>query len=371
MKNALFGIFKIWLVGILGAAAVGGHVFYWLLSGIRIMQTHIKLALALVVSAALLLGIFVFLIFAPSGTQAKISIPRGATLQKTARILEKKGVIRNRAAFILLMKLSRREKKIRAGIHEFSAHDNVLAVSRKLMSSQEEDVRITITEGLTIAQVALRFKEALSIDTATFLELCRNDSVVHSITTEAPTLEGYLFPDTYRFAKRADARDVVAKMTRRFVQMYAEIEIVPEIDSEYSQHDIVTLASIVEKEATVDSERPLIAGVFHNRLELGYPLGADPTVRYAINKFTGPLRVSELNVNSPYNTRKFKGLPPGPICNPGFASLKSAASPRETDYLYFVAKWDGSGEHEFAKSNREHVRNKLRIRRKRNIWKKK
>ena len=129
-----------------------------------------------------------------------------------------------------------------------------------------------------------------------------------------------------------------------------------------SVKEAVTLASIVEKEAEVAAERPRIAGVFINRLEKRMPLGADPTVRYIFRKFDGPLLASELNAASPYNTRKYAGLPPGPICSPGLASLKATVSPLKTNELYFVAKWDGSGEHEFSVTNEEHGRKKIAIR---------
>jgi UPF0755 protein len=129
-----------------------------------------------------------------------------------------------------------------------------------------------------------------------------------------------------------------------------------------TKREIIILASIVEKEAVLAEERPRIAGVFYNRLALRQPLGADPTVRYALKKFSGPLTFADLNVASPYNTRRFTGLPPGPICSPGRASLIAAMSPMRTNELYFVARWDGSGAHEFSVTNEEHSRKKLTIR---------
>jgi len=134
------------------------------------------------------------------------------------------------------------------------------------------------------------------------------------------------------------------------------------IKAKYSLHEVLTLASIVEKEATLASERGRIAGVFHNRLKKGWPLGADPTVRYIFRKFDGPLYVSELNSDSPYNTRRFAGLPPGPICSPGLGAIQAGAKPDSTDDMFFVALWDGSGAHDFSVTNAEHDRKKLKIR---------
>jgi UPF0755 protein len=368
MKKSLYRLFKICLAGTLGIVAILARLLYACIRSIRFMRTHLFVMAAAIGAVCLGLVITAYLMLAPAGKDGTVEIPRGATLQRTANKLAHNGIIRSKALFVVWMKLSGREKKIEAGTHHFHAQDNLFDVSRILLSARAQEVQITITEGLTMHQTAAVIHDTLGIDTSAFLSLCKNDSLASCINREARTLEGYLFPDTYRFTKDASARDVITKMTARFVQMYDRLRPRTAIDSTFSQHEIVTMASIVEKEATVDSERARIAGVFYNRLRLGYPLGADPTVRYAIKKFTGPLRVSELNVNSPYNTRRFKGLPPGPICSPGFASLQAAVSPEDTDYLYFVAKWDGSGTHVFSKTHTGHIRNKMKIRRERNIW---
>jgi UPF0755 protein len=152
---------------------------------------------------------------------------------------------------------------------------------------------------------------------------------------------------------------MVATFRKRFAALPRDSSRPPVL----TPRQVVILASIVEKEATLDEERGRIAGVFHNRLRLGYPLGADPTVRYALRKFSGPLRVSELNSRHPYNTRVHRGLPPGPICSPGLGSLEAAACPAETKDLYFVARWDGSGGHDFSRTLAEHERKKRLIRR--------
>jgi UPF0755 protein len=147
-------------------------------------------------------------------------------------------------------------------------------------------------------------------------------------------------------------------MTDHFNEMYATIAQPPGGATELTKHETVILASIIEKEDELASERPLISGVFHNRLKKGIPLGADPTTRYILGKFSGPLFASDLSLQSPYNTRLHAGLPPGPICSPGLASLTAALCPQQTTMLFFVARWDGSGSHDFSMTNAEHSRKK-------------
>ena len=192
--------------------------------------------------------------------------------------------------------------------------------------------------------------------------------MLHLVTQEIPDIPvvfidtGYHFPETYRFPEKVTEKALVERMVQSHLKLWKNITV-PDSLKKYSHHEFITLASIVEREATLLSELTRISGVFHNRLRRGYPLGADPTVRFALKKFGGPLRVSELNCNSPYNTRRFPGLPPGPICSPGAGAIKAAVNPMTTRDLYFVAKWDGSGEHDFSETNAEHDRKKHAIRR--------
>jgi UPF0755 protein len=221
------------------------------------------------------------------------------------------------------------EEKWQAGRVTFSRGDGILRASEKLLHAVALEVSIKIIEGLTVEQVAGKIQAQTGIDSARIVQLASDSSFISKLGITAPSLEGYLFPETYRFPEQAKAEDVLKKMTDLFKRSYSKIQIDPEIESRFSIHEIITLASIVEKEATLPEERTRIAGVFHNRLRKGYPLGADPTVRYIFRKFNGPLRVSELNSDNPYNTRKFSGLPPGPICSPGlvrFSCCRSASN---------------------------------------------
>jgi UPF0755 protein len=177
---------------------------------------------------------------------------------------------------------------------------------------------------------------------------------------QARDAEGYLFPDTYIFPWRITEADILRTMSNRFQEVLSELLVGSDSLKIMNPHRLVTLASIVEKEAAVNSEKKLIAGVFTNRLRLGWPLGADPTTRFALKKLTGPISAADLNENSPYNTRRFVGLPPGPVCNPGREALLAALRPQKTRMMFFVAKNDGSRQHYFSASNEEHNAYKIK-----------
>ncbi|HEX6894088.1 MAG TPA: endolytic transglycosylase MltG, partial [Bryobacteraceae bacterium] len=189
-----------------------------------------------------------------------------------------------------------------------------------------------------------------------FLKAARDPSVIHDLAPQAPSLEGYLFPSTYRLTRNTTARDLCQMMTDQFRKQWRQLSKSGQ-DSPVS--DTVTLASLVEKETAVPAERPLVASVFQNRLHLGMPLDCDPTTIYAAEldqRYHGTIYKSDLQSNNAYNTYQHTGLPPGPIANPGAAALKAAMAPAATDYLYFVAKADGSGTHHFSKTVDEHNR---------------
>jgi len=187
------------------------------------------------------------------------------------------------------------------------------------------------------------------------------DSLIHSrnfskaCSVEAPGLEGYLFPETYQLPFKMNEAEILRIMVKQFLEVIRNLDLsTSKLFNKYGMHGLITLASIVEAEAAVKSEQKLIAGVFYNRLEKNWPLGADPTIRFALKKLKGPLLASELRISSPYNTRKYVGLPLGPICSPGKYAILAAAFPQPTEYLYFVAKDDGSREHFFSRTSSQH-----------------
>ncbi|MBD3320069.1 MAG: endolytic transglycosylase MltG [Chitinivibrionales bacterium] len=366
MPRFLQLLYQIWFTGLIAIAAVSGYIVYFILWMFRFMQKNMRVLPAAVICAFLTItGISLYYLYpvGPSCGNIEIIIEPGEPLESVAARMQHKGIIKSSMMLRVWMKLTGKDTRVKAGKCMFQKNEGIISASRKLLDARPVELSVTIREGLIIEQTAQAIAEVFHIDTAEFISLCRSDSFISRFSISSGTLEGYLFPDTYRFPENVDAASIISRMLDRFEEVYGSLDFSEEISSQYSMHEIVTMASIVEKEATLPEERPRIAGVFYNRLRLGYPLGADPTVRYLLRKFSGPLRVSELNTKSPYNTRKYPGLPPGPICSPGAGSLQAAVSPSDTRELYFVAKWDGTGAHDFSHTGAEHERKKRRIRR--------
>lgn len=361
-------LFRIWFLGILLIVTGLAYLFYSFVWVIRVMQKNKKKSLLFIPVMILLLlsaGFGVWYLFFPLPVEhqrVEIIIPKNAKVYHVADSLRKKKVITSKKAFLLYVKLTNTGHKVQAGKAEFKTGNGVMSAVQSMMKATTIEFSVTIPEGLTIEQCASRIARVFpSVDTSEFVSLCNNPEVIKKLNVDAPSLEGFLFPETYRFADNVSEEFIITRMVQAFHKCYESLTH-SEVSEKYTMLQLVTIASIVEREATLASEQTRISAVFHNRVRIGYPLGADPTVRYALKKFNGPLTVSDLNTSSPYNTRKYKGIPPGPICSPGKGALQAALTPMETKDLYFVAKWDGSGEHDFSKTNEEHNRKKLLIR---------
>jgi UPF0755 protein len=282
-------------------------------------------------------------------------VPAKANLKSLAKDLESKGLITNALLFKYFLVLSRQDKKIRAGYFYIKPSNSIVDLAWKLTSGKMATQTITIPEGKTSWEIYAILMAKFPLDSLKFDSLIHSPEFTQYCKINAANLEGYLFPDTYVLPWKVTERDVIAVMVGRFREVIKEFKTDGPVYRQYGPRGWLTLASIVEKEAAVASEQDLIAGVFYNRLRLGWSLGADPTVRFAVRKPTGPLYVSDLDNDSPYNTRKFTGLPPGPICNPGRGALRAALNPLVTDKMFFVAKDDGSREHFFSVNNTDHL----------------
>ncbi len=283
-----------------------------------------------------------------------VAVPEGASLQEVAALLEERGLIRSQTGFRILGKLTGADRRIRPG--EYALHPGLgpLQILSDMVEGRVRLHPVTIPEGFSVAQVAARLAKQELVEERLFLALTEDREFIRTLDLKVPTLEGYLFPTTYHFPKSANAREIIRTMVT-----FTRKAITPELraraeEKGMSLHEVLTLASVIEKETGVASERPLISAVFHNRLRRGIPLQSDPTVIYALESFDGNLRKRDLSVESPYNTYRIKGLPPGPIANPGAESIAAALHPAKAPYLYFVSRNDGT--HHFSSTLAEHNR---------------
>jgi UPF0755 protein len=319
----------------------------------------LKLSVVLLLLAAIFAGWAVFLPLKPEQTVV-VLIPPGFPTGRIADQLAQRGVIRSAQAFLVLHYLHP-GRKLRAGEYEFSASASAVEVLRRLVKGDALAHTVVVPEGYNLFDIAKAVEAAGLGRASDFIEVARTEtSLVRNIDPEAKSLEGYLFPDTYQFMRTQSMHDIVQTMVRRFEREARAIGLKGDL------HGAVTLASIVEKETAVAEERATVASVYRNRLDKRIALAADPTVVYAAlldGRYRGTIYQSDLQSDSPYNTYKHPGLPPGPIANPGRAALLAALKPADTNYLYFVAMGDGSGRHRFSASYEDHQRNVAAYRR--------
>ncbi len=272
------------------------------------------------------------------------------------RHLQSEGIVRDQYIPLLYIKIVRHGESVKAGIYEFAKQMSAAEVIDKLIRGDVVLKSVTLREGLDRFAVGRIFAAEGFGRAADWDKLTADAEPVRDIAPEAKSLEGYLFPDTYKFNPGTPPKAIVQAMTQNFRKHFGQEMIY--ITTGLTLHQTVTLASIVETEAKLPEERPLVASVYLNRLQRHMLLGADPTVIYALKlarRWDGNIHKADLQIDSPYNTYRFPGLPPGPVANPGLASLRAAAAPAKTNLLYFVARHDGS--HAFATNIDEHNRN--------------
>jgi len=293
-----------------------------------------------------------------SGSERFVEIAPGTGSRAIGKALVDAGVVRDEWTFRLAVFLTGTQRELKAGEYRFTTPASAKDVARKLARGDVFLRPITFPEGLSLKEMASIYQSRGLGTSAAFLAAARNTSALKALDPAARDLEGYLFPDTYNVPRKMSADALVHKMVQAFLRVYGET-VQKEVEARGGNlREVVTLASIVEKEAAQPDERPIIAAVYQNRLRIGMGLQCDPTVIYALEKagrYTGNLTKADLKLDSPYNTYKYAGLPPGPIASPGRASLEAAVRPASVDYLYFVSRNDGS--HAFATTLAEHNRN--------------
>ena len=302
----------------------------------------------------------------------QITIERGMKAQKVSEILEEKGLIRNADLFNIWMKLKGEGSRFQAGVYELKPGMTREEIVAKFNSGDivaPATYRFTIPEGFTILQMAERLASAGHVNKDEFIRAAQNPDLwtgsdwTGQIPLDAPlrfALEGYLFPDTYEMKAGSTAADIINRM---LAELDRKLDQLPEdwhevmVERGLTLHEVLTIASLIEREVMVDKERPIVSSVIANRLAKNMPLQIDATIQYLLDKPKENLLEEDLKVDSPYNTYLHPGLPPGPIASPSFKSIEAALYPEKTDYLYYVTKKDGSNEHLFAATFKQHQRN--------------
>lgn len=296
------------------------------------------------------------------GASVEVVVPEGAGVQTVAQRLRDRGVIQHPKLFAAYVALRGAEGRLKAGRYRLRARASWPEIADALERGTVTTVPVTIPEGFNLRQIAARLATITRVPADSLVALGRDSALVEALGVPGPTLEGYLFPDTYRFAEGIAPRTALRALVDRYRAFWGEDERARADSLGLSEREVVTLASIVEEEARVDRERPIIAAVYLNRLDRGMRLEADPTVQYALDEPRERLLYRHIRqvADDPYNTYTQPGLPPGPIASPGAASLRAVLRPADVPYLFFVARPDGS--HVFSRTLEEHVEAKNRIR---------
>lgn len=291
----------------------------------------------------------------PAGDDAAphvIEVAPGETFTTLSAKLKHQGIVTSDTRFKWLARAKGQDRQLKAGEYVLTATMTPNDVLDVLVTGKVKLRRLTIPEGYSVDQIAIEVEHQGFGDAAEVRRLAKDPALLDMVNIQGPSLEGYLFPDTYFFPKGASVRTILETMLRKFNDTFTDQWRQRAEELNFSRHQIVTLASIIEKETGAPSERPIISSVFHNRLKKRMRLESDPTVIYGIENFDGNITRRHLSTKTPYNTYVIRGLPPGPIANPGRAALEAALYPDQTNYLFFVAKKNGT--HFFSSTIEEH-----------------
>ncbi|MFX4263206.1 endolytic transglycosylase MltG [Pelotomaculum propionicicum] len=331
---------------------------------IRRYRYHLMLSLG----AICLVFIYILMSLSPvsaksRGREVVVAIPVSATANQVGDILEQNELVRNGLVFSLYARYTGLDSRIKAGEYRLNDSYSTPELLRELVQGRLAEMSFTVPEGYTTAQIADLLAAKGLVDRQKFMLAVSEEEFPYSFVQGLPKgekrLEGYLFPDTYQVDRGSTEVSIIDMMLKRFASVIEELDYQAQAESKgVTLHKALTVASMVEREAMVDEERPLIAGVIYNRLNIDMPLQVDATVQYALGTTKPTLFYEDLEIDSPYNTYKIYGLPPGPIAMPGRTSLLAAIQPDRTEYLYYVAKPDGS--HAFATTLAEHNANRER-----------
>lgn len=319
------------------------------------MKKNLLTIFSIILLLAFLYPLFEMLIPVQSGGgNIEIEIPNGATFRQAVDILYNKKLIRDKKVFILLGRLTGSDRKIRAGFYSIWKSMSPLDIFRIIRAGHIVEYEIKILEGDSIIEIAEAFEKAGVSTKKDFMELSKDPDILYSYDIESPNMEGYLFPDTYLIPKGIDAEEAVGIMIDRMREKYSGKLLSRTKEIGMTENQVLTLASIIEKEAVLDEERPLISAVYHNRLKKKMPLQADPTSIYGIKSSKERITLNDLKRKTPYNTYTIKGLPPGPIASPRLRSIVAALYPADVPYIFFVSSNDRT--HQFSSTHSEHLK---------------
>jgi len=329
------------------------------------MKKIIKIFLFLILITLIITGYFFYskIFLPPRGDFSKepieVKIKPGFSLRIIADTLESKGLIKKKEDFIFTNKLFRNVNRLKAGRYNIPGGLSVYEVMDIIVKGKTSNIKVVIQEGLISTQIASILAKKVEIDSANFIKFVSDTSFINKLNIKSNSLEGYLFPNTYFFHWGITEKEIIKILLKEFNRNFTDSLKIVVKNKGWTVGQILTLASIIEGEALIDSERAVISSVYHNRLQKGMLLQADPTIQFIIPD--GPRRLlnKDLTIDSRYNTYIYPGLPPGPVNNPGKNSIVAAITPAKTEYLYFVAKGDGS--HIFSKTLSQHLRAKSRF----------
>ena len=297
-----------------------------------------------------------------------ITIPTGASAGAVAELLKNESCLENTGVFKLALTMTMKNRSIRPGRYNMKGISSIGQVVKVISSQSADRVKVTLLEGWTVEQFSDELKDKLQIDSFEFMRLSQDYDFIHSLSLDAPSLEGFLFPDTYILLNTYTEEEIIRILVNQHQHNHHQLLKEFKPAQRMNMLEITALASIIQGEAVHEDEMPIISSVYHNRLEKNMRLQADPTIQYIIPGKSRRLYNKDLDVDSPYNTYKYNGLPPGPINNPGLKAMEAAIMPAETDYLYFVS--NGEGRHIFTRNNEEHNQAKLKLIRKRRLKRK-
>ena len=308
-----------------------------------------------IIAMSITIALVVLVLFWPQPNPSyvsKVSVITGSTLGEISKQLYEKKIISNEQMFRWAVQVMGKEKEIPVGTFQLVDTQSNYDIIKQLVYGSPELIKVRLLEGWSVKQIAAHLNEVMGFELDEILDISKDYHFLKKHNIKASTIEGYLFPDTYLFFNGDTPTSVLDNVVSEYKNFWRDAFRDRARELNMTEHEVVTLASIIEGEAIYDKERPTISGVYHNRLNRGMRLQADPTIQYIIED--GPRRLlnRDLRIDSPYNTYKHKGLPPGPINSPGAQSLKAALYPEENEYLFFVAR--GDGYHTFTTNEKDH-----------------